>query len=277
MRNAIDNDRRLTVLQLEEMLSIPHSSIHRILSDDLGMVRVVAQWVPKLLSADQKNERVRICRELLSNYQNHPEFLQRIIAVDESWFHYHEPESKAQSSQWKRHDEPPPVKAKVAPSAGKRMAVVFWDKGGILQIDWLPKGDTINSQYYIACLERLRNTVKKDRRGKLTRGILLLQDNAPPHTSNLTTAALHDLNFAAIAHPPYSPDLSPSDYWLFGPMKNYLRGKNYGNLSALSSAISQWIKATPIDFFREGIEALPRRWQKCITLEGNYIEKTDCE
>lgn len=275
VRNAIDNDRRLTVLQLEEMLSIPHSSIHRILKDELGMVRVVARWVPKLLSTDQMQERVRICRDHLSNFQKNPEFLQRIIAVDESWFHYHEPESKAQSSQWKTRDEPPPVKAKVAPSAGKRMAVVFWDNHGILQIDWLPEGDTITSQYYIGCLERLRSTVKKERRGKLTRGVLLLQDNARPHTSHLTMAALHDLNFAAMAHPPYSPDLSPSDYWLFSPMKNYLRGKHYGNLSALSSAVSQWIKATPIVFYKDGIDTLPQRWQKCITLEGNYIEKAD--
>jgi histone-lysine N-methyltransferase SETMAR len=273
VQRAIDSDRRLTVQQLEEMLSIPHTTIHRILTVELEMARVVARWVPKLLSDLQKRERVRICRDLLRDYEREPGYLQRIVAVDESWFHYHEPESKAQSSQWKRRDEAPPIKAKVAPSAGKRMATVFWDSDGILQIDWLPEGETVNSHYFIQCLERLRDTVKRERRGKLTRGILLLQDNASSHTSHQTIAALRDLNITVLPHPVYSPDLSPCDYWLFGPMKDYLRGKHYGNLSALSSAVSQWIKVTPASFYKEGIDALPIRWQKCITLKGDYIEK----
>ena len=58
-------------------------------------------------------------------------------------------------------------------------------------------------------------------------------------------------------------------------MKDYLRGKHYDNLAQLASAISQWVKRTPKDFFTAGIEKLPDRWQKCVTVKGEYIEKVD--
>lgn len=277
VREAIDEDRRITVRELEEDLGIPRSSIHRIIHEDLQMTRVVARWVPHLLNEEQKQERVRVCRQLLNDYGSDPLFLDKIVTGDESWFLSHMPETKQQSTQWRAPGEHPPVKAKTAPSGKKRMATVFWDRRGILMIDWLPEGQTINSAYYIDQLKRLREKIKEQRRGKLTHGILLLHDNARPHTSHETEAAIKELGFKVMPHPAYSPDLAPSDFHLFAKMKEPLRGKSYGNLSALASAINQWVKATPIQFFAEGIESLPKRWTKCVSLKGTYIEKSDEE
>lgn len=275
VRQALDIDRRVTVRDLADMVGIPLTSVHAILTAELGMSRVVARWVPKLLSDAQQLERVRICRQLLHAYRCDEHFLDRIVTGDESWFHYSEPESKRQSSVWKARDEPTPVKAMTAPSAGKQMATVFWDKEGILLIEWLPRGTTINSEYYIKVLQKLREAIKTERRGKLTRGVLLQQDNARPHTSQATMAAISDLGFELVPHPPYSPDLAPSDFWLFGQMKEPLRGHQYSSVQALASAINQWVRGTPREFFAAGIEKLPERWQKCVNLQGTYIEKMD--
>ena len=98
-------------------------------------------------------------RDLLKSWHNEKDFLDRIVTGDESWFHYYEPETKSQSSQWKRKYEAPPVKVKCAPSAGKRMATVFWDREGILSIDWLPEKTTINSDYYVSELQELREAI----------------------------------------------------------------------------------------------------------------------
>ncbi|KAI6648252.1 hypothetical protein LOD99_12061 [Oopsacas minuta] len=99
---------------------------------------------------------------------------------DETWFHYYEPESKTQSKQWKRRDEPVPIKAKAGKSAGKRMATVFWDREGIIYLDWLPEKTTINSDYYVDELKELRQAIKRERRGRLTRGVLQYHDNTSP-------------------------------------------------------------------------------------------------
>ena len=277
VRAAIDEDRRSTVRQLEQRLSIPATSIHRILVQQLEMARVSARWVPKLLTPEQKMGRYNTSRDLLARSQQEPDFLARIVTVDESWFHYYEPESKAQSSQWKRRDEPPPVKAAAVQSAGKRMATIFWDERGIIQIDWLPEGQTINSDYYINCLHRLKQSLKQMRRGKLSRGVLLQQENARPHTSHATSSAVRELGFEIIPHPPYSPDLAPSDYWLFGPMKQHLRGRHFADLPALASSVHQWVKSTPEHWFAEGIRKLPERWDKCVALKGEYVEKVNVE
>ncbi|KAI6657067.1 Histone-lysine N-methyltransferase SETMAR-like [Oopsacas minuta] len=73
--------------------------------------------------------------------------------------------SKTQSKQWKRRDEPVPIKVKAAKSAGKRMATVFWDTEGIIHLDWLPEMTTINSDYYLDELKELRQAIKLERRG----------------------------------------------------------------------------------------------------------------
>ena len=170
IERILDEDRRATVRELEERSGIPKSSIHRIIQDELEMTRVVVRWVPKLLSDEQKRERERVSRDLLKSWRSEKFFLDRIVSGDETWFHYYEPETKFQTSQWKRKHEGVPIKIKSTPSAGKRMSTVFWDRKGILSIDWLPEKTTINSDYYISELEELREVIKRERRGKLSKG-----------------------------------------------------------------------------------------------------------
>jgi histone-lysine N-methyltransferase SETMAR len=276
VEQLVMEDRRATVEEIAESLGMSVGTVHRILHEHLGMVKVSARWIPKLLSLQQKVDRVNICKQLLQDYENDLDgFYARLVTGDESWFHYYEPESKVQSMQWKHPDSPAPVKPLATPSAGKRMATVFWDSKGILLIEWLPQGETINSNYYINVLEKLRDAIKTTRRGKLSKKILLHHDNAKPHTSVTTAAATRRLGFEVLPHPAYSPDLAPSDYWLFGPMKNALRGKRYDNLAGLASAVSQWVKVTPKEWFEEGIKKMPERWRKCVRVGGGYIEKAD--
>lgn len=277
VQTAIDSDRRMTTRELENMLSLPHSSIHDILKNHLGMSRVSARWVPKVLTEDQKRRRFQVCKQLLERLQEEPGFLDRIVTVDESWFHYYEPESKAASMQWKRRDEPTPIKARSVPSAGKRMATIFWDKKGILLIKWLPEKQTINSDYYVNLLTELREIIKKERRGLVTRGIILQQDNARPHTSRQTVSKIGELGYELLPHPAYSPDLAPCDYWLFGQMKKFLGGKHFQSIQGLSSAVSQWVNQTDVGFFAEGIQKLPERWQKCVSVKGEWFEKMDTD
>ena len=88
----------------------------------------------------------------------------------------------------------------------------FWDQEGIILIDYPPKGQTINAEYYSSLLVQL----KEKRRGKFTKGVLFLHDNAPAHRA---LATQKKLAFQCLEHLPYSPDLAPSDYHLFPGVK----------------------------------------------------------
>ena len=136
----------------------------------------------------------------------------RMVTVDETWFHYYEPETKAQSRQWVG---PGSKKFKTQPSAGKVMATVFWDAKGVIMFDFLPKRSTISGVYYANLLDQLRTAIRKKRRGKLSKDVLLQQDNARVHTCKVAMDAVERIGYELIPHPAYSPDLAPSDLFLF--------------------------------------------------------------
>ena len=69
------------------------------------------------------------------------------MTVDETWVHYYEPETKAQSRQWVGPGSPRP-KFKKQPSAGKVVATVFCDAQGVIILDFLSKKSTITGAYY---------------------------------------------------------------------------------------------------------------------------------
>ena len=197
------------------------------------------------------------------------------MTVDETWVHYYEPENKAQSRQWVGPGSPRPKKFKTQPSAGKVMATVFWDAKGVIMLDFLPKRSTITGVYYANKLDQLRTAIREKRRSKLSKGVLLQQDNARVHTCKIAMDAVEQNGYELIPHPAYSPDLAPSDYsqtW-----KRISVDFISGLMMKVVTAIEEWVNGKDPGFFSSGLMALEHRWSKCITLEGNYIEKQEVD
>jgi len=113
--------------------------------------------------------------------------------------------------EWRHSGSPRPKKFRVQKSAGNVLASIFLGSDGILFIDYLPKGQTINTEYYSSLLVQLKGILKVKRRGKVTKGVLFLHDNAPAHHAPATQKKLPYLGFQCLDHPPYSPDQAPSD------------------------------------------------------------------
>jgi len=74
--------------------------------------------------------------------------------MDETWLYHYNPETKQQSMEWRHSGSPRPApkKFRVQKPAGKVLALIFWDQESILLIDYLPKGQTINAEYYLFLL-----------------------------------------------------------------------------------------------------------------------------
>lgn len=198
----IMENRRITTRMIAATLSISKGTVQTILHERLQMSKVCARWVPKCLSAFDKARRVEVSKELLHRYNCDPaNFETRLITGDETWIHCYQPETKQQSQVWKHRDSPPPVKFKTCDSAAKVLASIFWDSEGVLLVDFLHKGSTVTGAYYSQLLRALRDAIKQKRRGKLTRGVLLLQDNAPAHTSQVAVVAASDCGFELVPHP----------------------------------------------------------------------------
>ncbi|GBP35774.1 Mariner Mos1 transposase [Eumeta japonica] len=173
--------------------------------------------------------------------------------------------------QWTKKGERPPKKFKVQKSASKLMATIFWDSEGVLLIDYLPKGTTMNGQYYANLLAQAREAVVQKRRG-LSRSAVL-QDNASVHTARVSRQALKDTGFSQIDYPPYSPDLALSDYFLFSNLKKELCGRRFVDDNQMKMAVESHFDCKEKEYFLGGLKALYTRCEKCISFEGDYIEK----
>jgi histone-lysine N-methyltransferase SETMAR len=177
-------------------------------------------------------------------------FLGRIVTGDETWVHYHQPETKKASKEWRHSSSPKLKKFHTQPSVGKVMLTLFWDGQGVILEHYMPRGNTVTSVTYADLLKNhLHPAIKSKRRGLLSTGVLLQHDNAQPHTACSNVATIQDLSFACLPHPPYSPDFAPSDFHVFGPFKEAMGGKSFRSDKEVQQAMHEWLRSQPKDFF----------------------------
>jgi hypothetical protein len=81
------------------------------------------------------------------------------------------------------------------------------------------------------------------------------------------------LKFEVLQHPPYSPDLAPCDFHFFPDLKRDLKGTHFTSDEEVKEAVKSWIKERPATYFSDGMKKLVTRWEKCISVNGDYIEK----
>ena len=93
-------NRKLKLRQITNTLKISEGSVFTILHESLGMRKLFSKWVPRLLTSDQKQQRVEDserCLELFKRGKN--DFLHRYVTMDETWIHNYTPETKRSSTE----------------------------------------------------------------------------------------------------------------------------------------------------------------------------------
>jgi len=223
------------------------------------------------LSDDHKHAWQTICQEHLDRHVREGDaFLHRIVTGDESRVYHYEPESKRQSMQWKHPLSLANKKFKTQASAGKVMLTIFWDVNGPMLLHFQGKGQTATcARYSDLLVNELKHTIRSKCQGLLSNSVLLLHNNTHPHTAVHTLRAL---KFEVLKHPPYSLDLAPLDFHLFGPMKVHLLCQTFAD-DKVMEAVQSWLKATSKSFCLQGIRKLVDRWTKCVAKQGDYVEK----
>ena len=122
----------------------------------------------------------------------------RIITSGETCILHETPETRTSGSEWRPRGSRQPERPK-SPNNGKKvMASVFWDSEAIIIIDFLPPGGTVNGQYYLSLLSKLRQKIKDKRRQKE----IILHDNATCHKCSAVTEFLDKNGWIPLKHPP---------------------------------------------------------------------------
>lgn len=149
IRELLQSDRRLTVRDIAAKVGLNTFSVHSIVTKELGMSKVCARWIPRILTLEQKLQRVADAKSFLRQYRIHGNrFMNSIITADETWISLYDPENKQDSCMWKHPDSPSPVKALVNRSAKRLMFIVFFDARGVILSHAVPAGRTVTAQYY---------------------------------------------------------------------------------------------------------------------------------
>ena len=271
VNDLVNDDPHISIDYIATILDISHGSVHTILKEHLGLTKITSRWVPHNLTEEQRQRRVDICIENLQKFESGAWRLCDIITGDESWFYHRNIKSKQHSKAWVAKDQGPPTTVKRQQFEKKSMFVIFFMTTGPLLIHELPSGTTINAIYYRdECLKKLIKNLRKKRPSSTTNGIKLHHDNARPHTNNIIFDFLQEKKINVMAHPPYSPDLAPSDFWLFDYLKRDLG--QYPDDQSLVKSITKTLKSTPIHEYQKTFQKWIERMRLCIEHHGDYFE-----
>ncbi|UYV63755.1 hypothetical protein LAZ67_2005514 [Cordylochernes scorpioides] len=176
VKELLDFDYHLSLKMIADEVSVNKFTVHQIVTQDLMMRNVCAKLVPRVLTAKQKQRRVDVCREMLNELKNNPDFLDNVVTGDESWTFHYDPETKAQSSEWHK--------------------------------------------------------------------------------------------------PPYSPVMSPPDFFLFPKVKRCLKGHHFDDIANIQRSVTKALTGiTPTDYYSGAYEAWKMRWQRCVDAQGEFFEE----
>ncbi|KAJ4427413.1 hypothetical protein ANN_25035 [Periplaneta americana] len=149
---------------------------------------------------------------------------------------------------------------------------VFFDSQGLMHHEFIPEGRTVTKELYVETLRRLWDAVRRKRPEKwVENNWFLMHDNAPAHRAIIVKNFLARHNITALDHPPYTPDLSPPDYFLFPRLKSHLKGRRFNAEEVIANATRALRRVSQNDF-QACFQELYTRWQKCVVAEGNYFE-----
>jgi len=165
VRTLVHSDRRLGVRVIAEELNMKRETVWPIVEEDLGIRKIFAKMVPRILTHNQKQRRLQILSDLLRN----AETFDRVITGDETRCFQYDPEIERQSMQWKTQNSPRPKKAHMSRSQVKTMLVCFFDNKGIVHYEFFAQGQTVNQQCYLEVLTRLREFCSEEKFRTLAR------------------------------------------------------------------------------------------------------------
>jgi histone-lysine N-methyltransferase SETMAR len=260
LQGALEENPFLTTRELGDIFQVSPTTISTHISR-LGYVHKYSRWVPHKLSEVHLTNRITICTSHITRL-NSEDFIDRIITADEKWIVY---DNGKRHKGFAKKGQSLPATPKPEIHQKKAMLCIWWNSKGPVHFELLPKGKTLNAEFYCQQLDRVAAKFQR-------KDVIYLHDNARPHTAEITKKHLLHLGWETLEHPPYSPDLAPSDYYLFRSLQHFLNGKTFESHEKIHSAVDEYANSKTMEFFRNGIFKLPDRWRQVIEKKGDYID-----
>ena len=172
---------------------------------------------------------------------------------NEKWIHYSNPKRR---KSWGLPGHASTSSFRPNIHTAKVMLCIWWDQVGVIYYKLLKPNETITGELYRTQLMRLSRALHEK--------VILQHDNAQPHVAKPVKTYLETLKWEVLPHPPYSPDIAPSDYYLFRSIAHGLADRQFRSYEDIKKWLDSWITSKDEHFYPNGIRALPERWAKVV-------------
>ena len=269
IRQQIQNSPVFSDRSIARATEHSHTTVAKVLHDDLGFNYLHLQTVPHNLTDDKRTKRVEEAKKILA-------FLKcakrshnaNIITGDESWFRYtNEPRAR-----WVPAGEEVGTRIKESQYLKKKMVTIFIRKNGKFFVDLMPSDQTFNSDYFVnVIIPKINDLAFPNGYQKGDKKAYIHFDNAPSHKSSIVKETLKHYPFILIPHPAYSPDISPLDFGVFGTIKEKMPYEEFESDEELKDAITSILGELGPDYIKNLFKEWIRRAKLVISTNGKYI------
>ncbi|XP_045542116.1 histone-lysine N-methyltransferase SETMAR-like [Papilio machaon] len=237
----VDNDELKAIVEADDIQSMAEFAAALNVSvktklvhlRQIGKIKKLDKWVPHELNDRQCKVRVKTCLALINRHTNEA-ILNRIVTCNEKLILF---DNCKLSASWLDPGSAPKQCPKRKHTPRKVMVTVWWSSAGVLHHRFLPNGVSITTYVDYEELNTMMEKLAHLQPALVNHSSsLLLHVNARPHAAQQTVSKLQELGLEAVRHPPYSPDLVPTDYYFFQNLDNFLAGKKFNTREAVQNA-----------------------------------------
>lgn len=271
VKALIEADNSKTVQSIADALGLTHTMVQRIMTEDLDKAWIHTKWVPHHLTEGNKAVRVDRCTDLIDALASRI-CQSNLVTIDEKWFYCRKliPCNKIGSWVTAGGDEEPIQTPRRTTMEKKFMAIVAVTQKGHHFYKLLPRNTSIDSESYIEFLASLEVFLRNLPNPIQPENMRLIHDNARPHVSRATMAAIQAKNIRLLKQPPYSPDCNLCDRYIF-PRLESARVGNFENLNDIAAFLDQELpKFTPARMAK-ALSSMVDDLETIVNNGGEYI------
>nr|CDJ93386.1 Transposase domain containing protein [Haemonchus contortus] len=212
---------------------------------EIGKSQKLDKWVPHELTQHKKDRRYELASALLLRNRN-DQILDRIVTCDEKRILY---DNRRRSGQWMDKDQAPRHFSKPKQYGRKVMVLDWWSAVQLTHLSFMSPDETVTAEKHCQEIDEMHRKLQLMSPALVNRkGPILLHDNARPHVAQLTLRKLMGPGYETLPHPPYSPDLAPTEYHLFEHLDSFLKEKCRGAQHGAAAAFDDFIASRSPDF-----------------------------
>jgi len=256
---------------ISSVLNLNRQTVHEILTFELDMQKICAKLVPKILTNEQKENRRNVCLDLLERIENDKNILKHVITGDETWIFEYVPNTKRQSPERHTSNSLHPKKYKNEQIKNQNHANLFFStvkalfvRNSCLKDKQLISSTIVRSlndseKWFIVSGQRLRTL------GCYITTMFLSHCHLREHIFGQKVISV-------VPQPPYSPDLSPCDFFLSPKLKFHLKGRHFGTVDNIQKVVTDQLRTLLHEDYQHCYREWEQRLRRCVASQGNYFE-----